>query len=438
MSAVRAAARRTFAALRVRNYRLYFCGQVVSVSGTWMQSVAQGWLVLRLTGSGVDLGVVTALQFVPMLFLGSWGGLIADRLDKRRLLYATQTSALVVALTLAALTLSGSIVLWQLYLMAALLGVVNLFDNPARQSFVLEMVGRDLVPNAVSLNSVLMNSARVIGPAIGAVLIAGIGHGDTGIGICFLVNAASYLSVLVALALMRPSELHRTPPVPKAKGQVREGLRYVRGEPALLYPLLVIAVVGIFAFNFTVTLALLARFTFHSGAGTYGAFTSCMGAGAVVGGLVVAHRSRPSARALCGIGLAFGVCIAAVAAAPTPVVAMVCLVPMGAAAIAFIATANGTLQLAADPSMRGRVMALYAIGFLGSTPIGAPLVGAIATATSPRVALAVGAVATVAASAPLLWVHWRAAAGAGRDPGSVPTDAEPGEVADLPGGVRPA
>jgi MFS family permease len=200
---------------------------------------------------------------------------------------------------------------------------------------------------------------------------------------------------------MRPAELYRSQRVARAKGQVREGLRYVRGQPGILYPLLVIAVVGVFAFNFTVTLALLARFTFHSGAATYGAFTSCMGAGAVIGGLAVAHRSRPSGRALALIGVLFGVAILAVALSPTQVVAMVFLVPMGATAIAFIATANGTLQLAAEPSMRGRVMALYAIGFLGSTPIGAPLVGAISTASSPRVALVVGAVATVAASVPL-------------------------------------
>jgi MFS family permease len=398
---VRIAARRTFRALAVRNYRIYFIGQVISVSGTWMQTVAQGWLVLSLTGSGVDLGIVTALQFLPMLLFGSWGGLVADRMEKRRLLFLTQGAAMCLALTLAVLTLSGTIELWQVYLLASLLGVVNLFDNPARQTFVSELVGIDRVPNAVALNSVVMNSARVIGPAIGAVLIAVIGHGDTGIALCFLINAASYLAVIVALSLMRTSELQRIEPVPRGKGQVREGLRYVRSQRGILYPLLAVAVIGIFAFNFTVTLALLAKFTFHAGAGTYGAFTAAMGAGAVIGGLSAAHRSNPSARTLGLIGMCFAVCILAVALAPTAGAAVAFLVPMGATAIAFVATANGTLQLASDPSMRGRVMALYAIGFLGSTPIGAPLVGAISTASSPRVALLVGAVATAAASVPL-------------------------------------
>jgi MFS family permease len=388
-------------ALSVRNYRIYFVGQVISVSGTWMQTVAQGWLVLSLTGSGVDLGAVTALQFLPMLLFGSWGGLIADRMEKRRLLYFTQGAALCLALTLGVITLTGTVQLWQVYVLATLLGVVNLFDNPARQTFVSELVGIDLVPNAVSLNSVVMNSARVIGPAIGAVLIAVVGHGLTGIALCFMINAASYLAVIVALSLIRPAELQRIEPVPRAKGQVREGLRYVRSQRGILYPLLAIAVVGIFAFNFTVTLALLARFTFHAGAGTYGAFTSAMGAGAVVGGLSVAHRAKPSARTLGFIGIVFAVCILAVALAPTAAVAIAFLVPMGATAIAFIATANGTLQLASNPSMRGRVMALYAIGFLGSTPIGAPLVGAISSASSPRVALVLGAMATAAASVPL-------------------------------------
>jgi MFS family permease len=402
MTRLRGVTKQTFAAMAVRNYRLYFGGQVVSVSGTWMQTVAQGWLVLRLTGSGVDLGLVTALQFLPMLLLGSFGGLVADRLEKRKLLFFTQSSAAVLALTLGLLELTGAVRLWQVYVIALLLGVVNLFDNPARQTFVVEMVGKDLLPNAVSLNSVLMNSARVIGPALAGVLIA-----TVGIGVCFVANAGSYLAVIGALVLMRPSELHRTPVVARAKGQVREGLRYAWHEPALRDPLLVMAVVGVFAFNFQTTLPLLARFTFGAGAGTYGALTSAMAAGAVVGGLVVAHRSKPSVRALALIGVVFGAFIIAVAAAPSTAAALVLLVPMGAASIAFIATANASLQLASTPEMRGRVMALYAIAFLGSTPIGAPIVGAVSSAASPRAALVLGGVATVAVSAPLVLVHAR-------------------------------
>ena len=390
--------RRTFRALSVRNFRLYFVGQVISVSGTWMQSIALALLVLsdRLHGNGFDVGVTTALQFLPMLLVGSFGGLVADRVDKRRLLFATQASAGALALVLGVMTATGTIRLWNVYLLAALLGVVNLFDNPARQTFVSEMVGFDLMPNAISLNSVLMNSARVIGPAIGGVLILTVGYAS-----CFLVNAGSYVAVIVALAMMRPAELIRGKPVPRAKGQVREGLRYVRSTPDLLQPLLAVAVVGIFAFNFTTTLPLLAKISFDGGAGTYAAFSSAMGIGAVVGGLVVAHRSRPSSVLLALVGLAFGLAILVVSVAPTEVLTVVALTVMGAFSISFIATANATMQLRADPALRGRVMALYAIALLGSTPIGGPLVGAISDASSPRVALAVGGIATLAASSML-------------------------------------
>jgi len=394
---LRVTAGRTFAAVSVRNYRLYFIGQLLSVSGTWMQSVAQVLLVLdKLHGNGFDVGVVTALQFLPILLLGSFGGLVADRVDKRRLLFFTQGAAGLVALALAILTLAGNIELWEVYVLATCLGLVNLFDNPARQTFVSEMVGKDLLPNAVSLNSVVMNSARVIGPAIGGILIV-----TVGIGVCFLVNAASYAAVIVALALMRTSELYRNPTTAQAKGQVREGLRYAWSTPDLRDPLLAMAVVGIFAFNFTVTLPLFAKFTFGGGAGTYSAFLASMGFGAVIGGLIVAHRSRPSTALLSVIGVFFGIAILVVSVAPTKWFAIVALVFMGAGSIGFISTANATLQLRADPKLRGRVMALFAIAFLGSTPIGAPLVGAISDATSPRIALVVGGVATLAASIPL-------------------------------------
>jgi MFS family permease len=417
VTAIRAAAHRTFLALSVRNFRLYFVGQVVSVSGTWMQSLALGLLVLSrpIHGNGVAVGITTALQFLPMLLLGSFGGLVADRADKRRLLLATQASAGTVALILGVVTATGSVRLWNVYVLAALLGVVNLFDNPARQTFVSEMVGTDLMPNAISLNSVLMNSARVIGPAIGGVLIVVVGFAA-----CFLVNACSYIAVIIALVMIRPGELHRRKPVARARGQVREGLRYVRSTPELLQPIIVVAIVGIFAFNFTTTLPLLAEISFRGGAGTYAAFSSAMGAGAVVGGLVVAHRSRPSPTLLSVVGLAFGAAILLVAWAPTKPLAVVALVLMGACSISFIATANATLQLRADPALRGRVMALYAIALLGSTPIGAPMLGAISDVSSPRVGLAVGGVACLAASAPpaLRWVRARISGG----PASPPAD----------------
>ena len=400
MTSVRAAVRQTFSSLRIRNYRLYFTAQLISVSGTWMQTVAQAWLVLHLSGSSVDLGLVVGLQFLPMLLFGPFGGLVADRVNKRTLLSATQSAGGLLALVLGALVVTHTVELWQVYLLAALLGLVNVFDNPARQTFVMEMVGRDDLPNAVSLNTVVMNASRVVGPAIGGVVIV-----LFGLGICFFVNAASYVAVLIGLAMMRSRELRPTEHVSRAKGQIREGFRYVWRTPSLRNTLLAIAIIGIFAYNFTVTLAVLAKVTFHGGAGAYSLLTSCMGFGAVIGGLLAAHRARPTPRLLQVLALVFGGLLAAVALAPTLLTASILIVFMGAASIGFIATANATLQLSADPTMRGRVMALYAMAFLGTTPIGAPLVGAIAQWTNPRVALLAGAVATVMAAGILMWRH---------------------------------
>ena len=413
MTSIRNAWNRTFRSLRVRNYRVYFIAQLISVSGTWMQSIAQAWLVLHLTGSGVDLGIVTGLQFLPVLLFGPFGGLVADRLDKRKLLFATQTAGGLLALTLGILTVTHVVQLWQVYVLAGSLGVVNLFDNPARQTFVMEMVGREDLPNAVSLNSVVMNASRVVGPAIGGLVIV-----LFGLGICFFVNAVSYVAVLIGLAMMSVADLHRTPPVERARGQVRDGLRYVWRTPPLRNTLIAMAVIGIFAYNFSVTLALLAKVTFHGGAGTYALLTSCMGVGAIIGGLFAAHRAKPTRRLLHTLALVFGVLLGGVAFAPSLVVASVVIVFMGAASIGFIATANATLQLQAEPAMRGRVMSLYAMAFLGSTPIGAPLVGSIAQWSNPRIALAVGGVATVLAAGVLSWRH-----GTGGVSNRRPTDA---------------
>ncbi len=399
---LRQAGDKTFKALHVRNFRLYFLGQVVSVSGTWMQTVALGLLVLshRIHGNGLDVGVVTALQYLPVLVLGTWGGVVADRVDKRRLLVVTQAAAGLLALVLGLLVGLHAVRLWELFVLATLLGVVTLFTNPTRQAFVSEMVGRELLPNAVSLNSVVMNSARVIGPAIGGVLIY-----TTGFATCFFANAGSYVAVIVALLLMRSSDLFRTERVVRAKGQVRAGLRYAWRTPSLRDPLLAMAVVGTLAFNFTTTLPLLAEYTFHGGAATYSAFTAAMGTGAVAGGLFVANRSRPSAALLGVIGLGFGVTMTVVGLVPTESLTVVALVAMGAFSLSFNATANATVQLTADPSMRGRVMSLYAIAFLGTTPIGAPLMGWISDSASPRVAILVGAISTLVASC-LLARRW--------------------------------
>lgn len=409
MTQVRNVASTTFRSLHIRNYRLYFTGQIISVSGTWMQSVAQAWLVVRYLApsgqAGLDVGITTALQFLPMLVLGAWGGLVVDRVDKRRLLVATQASAGVLAFVLGLLVFvgkgpTGSAHLWEVYLLALLLGVVNLFDNPARQSFVVEMVGKEDLPNAVSLNSIVMNGARIIGPALSGILIA-----TVGIAVCFEANAASYLAVIAALLVMRRSEFHPVERVVRAKGQLREGLSYVWRTPRLREPLILVFVVGLLVYNFNVILPLFARETFHQGAAAFSALTSLMATGAVVGGVVVAGRGNPTLHRLTTIGMAFGVMICAVALAPTLPSALGLIVPMGALSIAFIATANSTIQIRVDQSMRGRVMALYAIGFLGTAPIGAPLVGWISQVSSPRVALVVGAVAAVSASAVIAIRH---------------------------------
>jgi MFS family permease len=385
---------RTFAALKVRNFRLYFIGQLISMSGTWMQSVAQGWLVLQITGSSVDLGIAVALQFVPMLLLGSYGGLIADRHEKRRILYFTQTSAGLLALLLGILVSTHHVTVVGVYLVAFGLGIVNLFDVPARQAFVQEMVGRDLIANAVSLNSVLMNSGRLIGPAIAAGAIAVVGTAA-----CFFANAGSFVAVLIALLLMHKSEFLPMRTVAREKGQLRLGLKYAFQNPLMRNVIIAVAVVGTFAYNFTVTLPLLARITFHEhSAGHYGVLMGAMGLGAVIGGLLVARRSRPTPQLLTLIMLGFGVCMTLAAFAPTATLAEIAMIPTGAFSIALIATANSLLQLNSSEHMRGRVMSLYSIAFLGTTPIGAPLVGLVVSWSNPRVGILMGAVFAVLTS----------------------------------------
>ena len=391
MSAAQRFSSKTFAALSVRNFRLFFVGQLISVSGTWMQSVAQGWLILQLTGSSVDLGFAVALQYVPILLFGTYGGLVADRHEKRRILYCTQTVAGLLALTLGLLMTTHHVTVDTVFVLAGLLGFVNLFDVPARQAFVQEMVGRDLIANAVSLNSVLMNSGRVIGPSVAAGLIALVGTAA-----CFYTNAASYVAVILALALMRRGELLPMQIVQRLPGQLRLGLKYVFATPQLRNIIIAVSVVGTFAFNFTVTLPLLAHVTFHQkSAAQYGILMGCMGVGAVIGGLLVAHRSRPTPKLLALLAVAFGFFMTLVAFAPTILLAELALIPTGACSIAFVSSANSTLQLNSGQQMRGRVMSLYSIAFLGTTPIGAPLVGILIAATNPRIGIFLGAFLTL-------------------------------------------
>ncbi len=399
---VTSAVRRTFRSLRIRNYRLWFIGQTISVSGMWMQATGQDWLVLRLTHSPVALGITAALQFLPVLVLGAYGGVIADRFDKRRVLIVTQTLFLAQALALWLVVALGVVQLWMIWALALALGLVNVFDNPSRQSFAIEMVGADDLANAVGLNSVIVNGSRVVGPAIAALLMVS-AQTVTGLAWVFLVNAATFAGVLVALALMRPAELHRADRVPPARGQVREGLRYAWGRWELRVPLLMMAVIGALAFNFTVLLPLyssdvFARGTGSAGAGGFGLLLTAMGIGALAGSLAVASRQQPRFRLLILVTFAFGVLSLGVALAPTFGTAAILLVPMGAAGVAFIALANTLIQLHSEAQMRGRVMALWAIVFLGSTPIGAPLAGVVAAHLGARVALGMGAAATLLAA----------------------------------------
>ena len=402
MSAARRFSSRTFAALAVRNFRLYFIGQLISVSGTWMQSVAQGWLILQITGSSVDLGIAVALQYLPMLFLGSYGGLIADRNEKRRILYFTQSGAGLLALLLGVLVTTHHVHPLTVYAVSLGLGIVNLFDVPARQAFVQEMVGRDLIANAVSLNSVLMNSGRVIGPGIAAAFIALVGTAG-----CFYANAASYVAVIWALWMMRPAEFLPMRIVERERGQLRLGLRYLWNTPLLRNVILSIAIVGTFAFNFTVTLPLLTKTTFHQAtASQYGILMGAMGVGAIIGGLYVAYRSRPTPKLLMVLALGFAVSMGLVAGSPNLIWADAFMIPTGAFSIAFMSSTNATLQLNSSEQMRGRVMSLYGTAFLGTTPIGAPLIGFIIGLTNPRVGLLVGAFSTLL-TAVLLTMQWR-------------------------------
>ncbi|HXM55333.1 MAG TPA: MFS transporter [Candidatus Dormibacteraeota bacterium] len=406
----------TFVSLQVRNYRLYFIGQVVSVSGSWMQRVAQSWLVLHLTGSGVALGLVSALQFLPMLLFGAWGGVLADRIDKRRMLMITQALMGFLALALGVVALTGLVRLWMVYLLALLLGMVTAVDNPGRQSFVMEMVGRRQLTNAVSLNSAVFTAARVVGPAIAGILITLVGTGW-----CFLINAFSFAAVVLALAAMDPAQLHRPEAAPRRRGQIMEGVRFVWSRPDVRVPLAVLAVVGTLALNWTVILPLLARNTFHGDASTYGLLFAVLGLGSLAGALFTAGRREPSAALLLGSLVAFGVLMLAAAMAPTLTLEVVALILTGVAALAFQTTSNSLIQLRSDPALRGRVMAMYSVVFIGTTPIGAPIVGWVAQQFGPRAGMLLGAAAILATAAVALWlarsrhvfdVRPRAAAGA--------------------------
>jgi MFS family permease len=384
------AGRQTFAAFSVPNFRRYYSGQSISLIGTWMQMTAQAWLVLKLTHSSTALGGIVALQTLPVLLLAPYGGVIADRVDKRKLMMGLQTMMGLQALALGVLTVTGEIQVWQIGLLAAILGVNNAFENPSRQSFMLEMVGPEHLRNAVSLNSVLVNVARSVGPAIAGVLIATVGD-----GVCFLVNAASFVFVVGSLATLNVRALSPSKPAARARGQLREGLRYVRSKRELLIPLVMMGVVGCLTYEFQVTLPVMASQGLHAGPAGFGFMTAAMGVGAVIGGLLVAHRGKTGIRPLTIASAAFGVMVALAALAPSLPVELVTLALVGGASISFMATGNSTLQLQADPSMRGRVMSLWFVAFQGSTPIGGPIVGWAMAVLGARAGLGLGAIAAL-------------------------------------------
>ena len=385
----------TFRSLRVRNYRLFATGQVISLSGTWAQRVAQDWLVLLIAPDpGVALGVVTALQFLPVLLFGLYGGVLADRYDKRLLLVGAQTAMGLLALTLGLIDATGLVQLWHVYLLAFGLGLASVVDTPTRQSFVSELVGPDDLPNAVSLNSATFNSARIVGPALAGLAIARWGTAEV-----FLANAVSYVAVLTGLLRMRVTELHPHARQPRAKGQVRDGLAYVIARRELCVPMLLVLMIGTFGLNFQITLALVAKQVFHTEAGSFGLLTSAFAVGSLLGALTSARRSGPPrAATMLAAALAFGLLEVVVGLAPTFWAMAVLLVPTGLAVLTFTTTANALVQLGSAPEVRGRVMALYVLVFLGGTPFGAPLIGVLAEHLGPRSSLIIGGLVSAASA----------------------------------------
>lgn len=395
----------TFSALSNRNFRLFVTGQMVSNTGTWMQRVAQDWLVLSLTHqSGIALGIATSLQFLPILLFTLWGGVLADRLPKRKVLLGTQALMGVQALVLGLLTVTGHAQVWHVYVLAAVLGLAAALDTPVRQSFISEMVGGRDLPNAVALGSATFNLGRVVGPAVAGVLITWIGTGPV-----FLVNAVSYLAVITGLLMMRTSELRPSVRVPRGPGVLREGLRYVRGRRDLLLVICVLCAVGTFGFNFQISTALMATHVFHMGASAFGLLTTAFAAGSLMGALLSARRagstgSRPGLRLVIGLAFAFGTLEFVSGFAPTYASFLVLLIPTGLFAIAFATSANAFVQLGADPTLRGRVMAIYMLAFVGGTPLGAPLLGWLAQTAGARWSLLGGGLATLACTAVALAV----------------------------------
>lgn len=394
-----------FSALRIRNYRLFWTGQLVSVTGTFMQGTAQQWLVLRLTHDPLALGIVGALQFGPMLFLGLFGGAIADRWPRRSVLVVTQSVAAVLALVLWLLTVAGAVQIWQVFALALILGIVNAVDMPTRQSFVSELVPSDRLINAVSLNSAQFNVARIAGPGLAGLLIA-----LFDVPFLFLLNAISFLAVIVSLLMMRSSELVEAPHAPKTHGMARlralgDGIRFIRSSRSLAITFLLVGVIGTFGFNFNVLLPLEARVTLHADAIAFGLLSSSLGVGALIGALLLARRSgEPPNRLLIGMALAFGAFEVAVAFFTSQWIVMLLIAGTGFAMSSFSASANTRTQLSSPPVLRGRVMSVYTTLFIGTTPIGNLLVSAVAANWGVPMAWVISGVPCLLAALAAAWL----------------------------------
>ncbi|QGQ20249.1 MFS transporter [Cellulomonas sp. JZ18] len=396
----------TFSSLQFRNYRLWFAGALVANVGTWMQRVAQDWLVLtQLTqDSGVAVGVTTALQFGPTLLLSAWAGLLADRFDRRKLLVITQVAQGLLAAGLGVLVLGGHAELWHVYVFAGLLGCVTAVDGPVRQTFVAELVPAGRLSNAVGLNSASFNAARLVGPGVAGLLIAAIGTGWV-----FVLNAVTFAATIASLALMRRADLYPMPHAKRAKGQIREGVAYVRNRTDILVIMVVVGVVSTFGLNFQLTSALMARLEFGRGAEEYGILGSVLAVGSLTGALLAARRERPRVRLVIGAAFAFGVTTGVMALMPTYVTFAIACIPVGLASLTMMTAANSAIQMSTDPAMRGRVMALYMMVFLGATPVGSPIVGWIGETFGARWSIGVGSISALLVSVGAAWwarTHW--------------------------------
>ncbi len=367
---------------------------MISNTGTWMQRVAQDWLILELThGSGTAVGIATGLQFLPLLVFSLWGGMIADRYPKRNVLIATQSMMGALAVILGVLAVTGTVRPWHVYVLALGLGMATVVDNPTRQAFAVEMVGKADLSNAIALNSAVFNLARITGPAVAGIVI-----GIVGTPTAFFVNAVSYLAVIVSLKMMRPSELHLADRVVRAKGQLREGLSYVRSRPDLVMTMVLIGLIATFGMNFGVTTALMSRVVFHTGAGKFGIASAVFALGALIGALVAARRTKQGMRLLVGTALAFSLLEVVSGFMPTYWLFLVLLVPTGLTVISLSTAANASIQLGTPAAMRGRVMGIYMLVFLGGAPLGAPLTGWVAQEVGTRAAMAAGGVISALAT----------------------------------------